>query len=182
MSGKTDSYRIADAARADLLARLALAWDGQWFLKLYEECGWETAVRVNTRVRHAFGRIEIRLLLRVLGKRRADDLQDAARVLRTYYEEVLTAGFDGEFRVEGNALHISVSECAALAGSKRAGLERHDQACVGCPELFQVYFETLLPDHGAEIKVLEQMGYGAGRCRYVVRTGQASQASETPKG
>lgn len=162
-------YSLSKAEQAALLARLALAWDGQWFLKAYEEYGWEGAARLNTRVRHAFGRIEMRLLLRALGKRQADDLGDAARVLQTYYGQVLAEGFAGEFQVARDRVHIWVTACAALAGARRAGLERHDQACLGCPELFRVYFETLLPGQTAEVEVMEQMGYGAGRCRYAVR-------------
>lgn len=146
-----------------------MAWDGQWFLKVYEEYGWETAAQLNARVRKAFGRIEMLLLLRTLGKRRAEDLEDVARVLQTYFEEVLTAGFSAEFWAEGDTVHFSVTECAALAGSKRAGLERHDQACLDCSGLVRVYLETLLPGHTAEVETVGQMGYGAERCQYVVR-------------
>lgn len=169
MSEREGEYVLSDAEKAKLLARLALAWDGQWFLKAYDEGGWELATRLNTRVRHAFGRIEALLLLRTLGKRHADDLEDAVQVLATYYREILTEGFDGEFWIEDGAVQVRVKECAALEGSKRARLERHDQACLGCPGLFRVYFETLLPGHTAQVESLEQMGYGGESCRYVVR-------------
>jgi hypothetical protein len=169
VSAENDPYTLSDAEKARLLGRLALAWDGQWFLKAYEECGWEIAARLNARVRRAFGRIEMAFLLRALGKRRAENVADAARVLQTYYGGVLAEGFRGEFQVEESAVYVTVTECAALAGSKRAGLDRHDQACIGCPELFRAYFEKLLPGHDVEVETLGQMGYGAERCRYVVR-------------
>jgi hypothetical protein len=169
VSKETEPYSLSDAKKARLLARLALAWDGQWFLKAYDEGGWELATQLNTRVRHAFGRIEMVLLLRTLGKRRATSPEDAAKMLGTYYGEVLAEGFEGDFQVERETLHVSVKECAALTGSIRANLDRHDQACLGCPELFRIYLETLLPNHTAEVTVLEQMGYGAERCRYEVR-------------
>ena len=123
-----------------------MAWDGQWFLKVYDECGWEVAARLNARVRAAFGRIEMRRMLRALGKRAADDLEDAARIIRTYFREVLAAGFDAEFSVERERIGVTVTRCAALSGSRRAGLERHDQACVACLGLWQTYVEVLLPD------------------------------------
>lgn len=162
-------YRLSEGQKARLLARLAMAWDGQWFLKACETYGWEAAAQLNARVRHAFGRIEMRLLLRTLGKPRADNLADVAQLLQTYFAEVLRAGFQGAFQVEGESLHLRVTECAALAGARRAGLERHDQACVGCPDLFRIYLETLLPGQAVQVEVLEQMGYGADQCRYVMR-------------
>jgi len=169
MNSTQTDYHLSGEEKAQLLARLALAWDGQWFLKTYQECGWEIASKLNTQVRHAFGRIEMRLLLRALGKRSATDIEDAARVLQAYYADVLQSGFKGEFQVQENAVHVSVTECAALAGSKRASLERHDQACIGCPQLFHVYFDTLLPGRSSiEVEILQQMGYGAERCCYVV--------------
>jgi len=155
-----------------MLALLAMAWDGQWFLKVYDEYGWQAAVRLNTRVRAAFGRFEMRRMLRALGKRTADDLKDAARIIQAYFREVLAAGFDAEFAGEGDQVEITVTRCAALSGSKRAGLERHDQACIACRGLWLAYFEVLLPDRPVEVEVKEQMGYGAPRCRIIMRTGR----------
>jgi hypothetical protein len=151
------------------MSRLAMAWDGQWFLKVYEEFDWETAARLNIRVRHAFARIEMLLTLRALDKTRATDLKDATRILQTYYDQLLSSGFQGEFRLEGDAAHITVSECAALTGSRRAQLERQDQACLTCTELFRVYYETLLRGYSAQVTTLAQMGDGAEQCLFQVR-------------
>lgn len=165
------AYNLPDAERARMLARLALAWDGQWFLKVYEEAGWETAARLNAQVRQAFGRIEMLMLLRALGKRQADDPADAALLLAAYFDQVLAAGFRGQFRAEGDSVHVTVTECAALDGSRRAGLERTDQACVACAGLLRVYFETLLRGCTAEVHTVAQMGSGAECCQYVVQLG-----------
>jgi hypothetical protein len=156
-----------------MLAFLAMAWDGQWFLKVYEEYGWDTAARLNARVRAAFGRIEMRRMLRALGKQAADDVADAARIIHTYFREVLAAGFDAEFVAEGECVEVIVTRCAALSGAKRARLERHDQSCVACPGLWQAYVEVLLPDTPVEIEIREQMGYGAPKCHVVIYAGRS---------
>jgi hypothetical protein len=170
----TTPYNLSERDRADLMARLAMAWDGQWFLKVYEEYGWDTAALINARVRQAFGRIEMLLLMRILGKQRAKDLQDAVHLLQVYYNQVFTAGFSGQFKVVGDTVHISVTECAAMAGAQRAGLERSDQACIACSGLFQVFFETLLRGQRVDVETLEQMGCGAEQCNSVVRVREPS--------
>jgi hypothetical protein len=161
-------YTISPQKRARMLALLAMAWDGQWFLRVHDEYGWTAAVELNTRVRAAFGRIEMRRMLRALGKQAADDFEDAARIIHTYFHEVLAAGFEAEFAVENDRMEITVTRCAAHLGSQRAGLERHDQSCLACPGLWQVYCEVLLPDIPVEVEVQEHMGHDAPRCLFVI--------------
>jgi len=163
-----ERYPIPPEKKARMLAFLAMAWDGQWFLKVYEEYGWDAAARLNARVRAAFGRIEMRRMLRALGKPAADDVIDAARIIHTYFRDVLAAGFDAEFVAEGERVEVIVTRCAALSGAKRANLERHDQSCVACPGLWRAYVDVLLPDTPVEIEIREQMGYGAPKCHVVI--------------
>jgi hypothetical protein len=158
--------------RARMLALLAMAWDGQWFLKVHDAYGWEAAAALNAQVRAAFGRIEMRRVLHALGKRAAADLEDATQIIQIYFREVLAAGFDAKFAANGNLAEITVTRCAALAGSKRAGLERHDQACVACQGLWPAYFEVLLPERSVEVVFEEQMGHGAPRCHIKIRAGR----------
>jgi hypothetical protein len=165
-----EQYIISPEERAHLLALLAMAWDGQWFLKVHAEHGWEEASRLNASVRAAFGRIEMRRMLRALGKRAADDLEDAVQIIHTYFQQALAAGFDAEFDVTKDRAEIAVMRCAALRGSKQAGLERHDQSCIACRGLWQAYAEVLLPETFTQVEVKEQMGRGASRCHIVVRT------------
>ena len=157
------------------LPRLMLAWDGQWFLKVHDEFDWKTAARLNARVRAAFGRIEMRVMLQALGKRRADDLHDAVRILRTYIERVFAAGFVGDFRIAGDQLDIFVTTCAAWEGAKRAALERTDQACIACEGIWGVWLETLLPDREVVLDIPERMGYGDPRCHIALRLERAAQ-------
>ena len=171
-------YTIAPEARARMLALLAMAWDGQWFLKVYDEYGWDAAARLNARVRAAFGRIEMRRMLRALGKQAAADFEDAVRIIMAYFRNVLAAGFDAELTCDQDRAEITVSRCAAYAGSSRAGLERHDQACVACRGLWQAYFEVLLPDTPVGIELKEQMGCGAPRCRIAIWAGRSHDTRE----
>ena len=85
-----------------------------------------------------------------------------------YFQEVLTAGFDAEFTVEGDRTEITVTRCVALSGSERVELERHDQACIACQALWPACFEVLLPDALAEVEMKEQMGHDAPRCHFVI--------------
>jgi hypothetical protein len=178
-----EQYAVPPEKRARMLALLAMAWDGQWFLKVYDAYGWEAAARLNARVRAAFGRIEMRRMLRALGKRAADDLEDAVQIIMAYFQGVLAAGFDAAFTSEGNRAEITVTRCAALAGAKRArtgvqGLERHDQACIACQGLWHAYFDVLLPDTPVEAELKEFMGHGALRCRILIRAGRTDDGRE----
>jgi hypothetical protein len=165
----SDVYPLQPTDLVRVLPRLMLAWDGQWFLKAYDEFDWETATRLNARVRAAFGRIEMRTMLQVLGKRHADDLSDAVRVLRTYIENVFAAGFVGDYRVEGTRLDAHIMTCVAWEGSKRAALERTDQACIACETLWIAWFKTLLPNRSIEFDIQGRMGYGDPRCHFVLQ-------------
>ncbi len=173
-----EQYEISTERKARMLALLAMAWDGQWFLKVYDEYGWAAAARLNAQVRAAFGRIEMRRMLRALGKRAADDLEDAAQIIRAYFQQVLAAGFDAEFVGAGDQTEIIVTRCAALSGAKRAGLERHDQSCIACQGLWQAYFEVLLPGTPVEVELKEQMGRGAPRCHAVIKAGRTHHDEE----
>ena len=77
---KNKKYEISSEVRAQVMAGLALAWDGQWFLKVHDKFGWDAAAELNIRTRIAFGRIEMRNTLLALGKKKADDLRDALEV------------------------------------------------------------------------------------------------------
>jgi hypothetical protein len=174
----SEAYIVPAEKRARMLALLAMAWDGQWFLKVYDAYGWEAAARLNAQVRAAFGRIEMRRMLHALGKRAAADLEDAVRIIQSYFREVLAAGFDAEFTWDGDRVEVTVTRCAALAGSQRAGLERRDQACVACHGLWPAYFDVLLPDTPVEVVLREQMGRGAPHCHIEICAGRIYEEEE----
>lgn len=163
-------YEIPPEARAQVMAGLALAWDGQWFLKVNDKYGWDTAAEINIRTRHAFGRIEMRATLQSLGKKQADDLGDALEIWQAYFRMFGAdrGVFAGNYTIEGDTLMVTVHKCAAWDGARRAKLEKDVQACLTCDHLWKIWFGTLLPGHDVSQEVIARMGFGDPQCRFRV--------------
>jgi hypothetical protein len=168
MAPETELYEFPPESKPALLTRLLMAWDGQWYLKVYDRFGWEAATELNARVRTDYGRIEMRSVLRALGKRRADDLSDAVRVLRSYYQ-LYGEAFDAVYTIGQDQVDVLITLCSALEGSKRAHLERHDQACVACETLWPAWFRALMPGRRFSLEIDGRMGCGASRCHFIIR-------------
>jgi hypothetical protein len=152
-----------------MLRKLLLYWDGQWFLKTVDAFGLGAAIDVNARVRSAFGSIEMRTLLKTLGKRQARDLPDAMRMLETYAEVFMGGTLRAQFAAaDADHAEVIVLRCAAFEGAKRAGLPRSDQACVACENLWSAWLETLLPDAEAIVNYPQRQGMGDPRCRFTI--------------
>jgi hypothetical protein len=164
------SYEIPPEARAQVMAGLALAWDGQWFLKVNDKFGWDAAAELNIRTRIAFGRIEMRSTLLALGKKKANDLQDALDVWQAYFRMFGAdrGVFAGDYAIEGDTLAVTVHKCAAWEGAKQAKLEKDIQACLTCGNLWQTWFGALLPDCNVNQEVIARMGFGDPQCRFRV--------------
>ncbi len=164
-----DLYPLSDEVKVNMLRKLIFFWDGQWFLKTVDEFGLEAAIRLNARVRAAFGRIEMRTLLRALGKRRADDLADATRLIATYGEVLMGGILRADFQVvTPTQAEVWIYRCAAYEGAKMARLERVDQACVACETLWDAWFEVLLPDTSVIVQYPMRQGKGDPHCRFVI--------------
>ena len=105
------SYSIPLEARAPLMAQLAFAWDGQWFLKVYDKFGWDVASEINARVGFSKSKIEMKAVLRALGKREADDLADALAVCQGYMEifNFASDAFVDEQVIEDDTIHATVT-------------------------------------------------------------------------
>jgi hypothetical protein len=162
-------YALAQADQLQMLRKLLLYWDGQWFLKTVEAFGLEAAIDLNAQVRASFGRIEMRLLLKALGKRRADDLHDAMHMLETYAQTFMGGALRAEFATANTGhAEVIIRRCAAFEGAKRAALPRVDQACVACETLWTAWLETLLPGAGVNIQVPMRQGMGDAACRFLI--------------
>jgi hypothetical protein len=168
-------YKIPLETRMEMIQRLLWAWDGQWFLKVYEEFGWETATRINSYVRVSFGRAEMLTLLRALGKTRAKDLEDAGKIFQAYASQILGKGFSGRGLMEDGRLNIFITRCAALEGARLTNLERNDQACIACEGLWPAWFRTLLRGNDVHMEIKERMGDGAECCHFVMEVDQADE-------
>jgi L-2-amino-thiazoline-4-carboxylic acid hydrolase len=166
------AYTLSDGEQAQMLRKLMLYWDGQWFLKSVETLGLEAAIDLNARVRASFGHIEMRVLLKTLGKSQAGDLPDAMRLLDTYAQAFMGGTLRAEFIAQGpDRAEVTVGRCAAYEGAKRAGLPRQDQACVACETVWTAWLETLLPGTQVDVQYPQRMGKGDRICRFVIRTG-----------
>jgi hypothetical protein len=164
-----DLYPLSDEVKVNMLRKLAMFWDGQWFLKTVDEFGLETAIRLNARVRAAFGRIEMRTLLRALGKRRTDDLADAIRLIATYGEVLMGGALRADFQMATpTQAEVLTYRCAAYEGAKMAHLDRVDQACVACETLWDAWFEVLLPDTPLTVRYPLRQGKGDPHCHFII--------------
>jgi hypothetical protein len=164
------AYQLSLDEQTQMLRKLMLYWDGQWFLKAVEAFGLEAAIDLNARVRTSFGRIEMRTLLRTVGKSQADDLADALRLLETYADTFLGSRLRAEFAaLSDDRAEVIVRRCAAYEGAKRAALPRADQACVACETLWDAWLETLLPGVPVETDYPMRQGKGDGHCHFTIR-------------
>ncbi len=166
-------HPLSATDQVQMLRKLLLYWDGQWFLKVAEAFGLEAAIGLNARVRASFGRIEMRTLLKTVGKSRADDLPDAMRLLQTYAAAFMGEALRAEFTLlDANQAEVIVRRCAAYEGAKRAALPRADQACVACETLWNAWLEILLPDSKVEVQYPLRQGKGDPYCHFAIRVGE----------
>lgn len=162
-----NSEKLSSEAAAKLLGKLMLAWDGQWFLKTAQECGVETAVALNAKVRASFGRIEIREFLKAKGHSGAKSVAEAVALLGEYQRVFLGEGMAAEWEVDSNTVAVGVSRCAPQEGAGRAGL-RPDTPCVACETVWDSWLEAVMPGSRWETQIHASMGRGAGACKIVL--------------
>jgi hypothetical protein len=153
---------------SELLGRLMLAWDGQWFLKVAESCGLEKAVELNAKVRTSFGRIEIREYLKALGIRSAGSVQEAVRLVEAYGRLFLGDGLRTSWEMRGEEVVVSVQRCVPQEGAGRAGL-KPDTPCIACETVWGAWLETALPGTRWVTEINHSLGRGADSCEIVVR-------------
>jgi hypothetical protein len=163
-------YRLSDADQVKMLRKLLLYWDGQWFLNAVDTYGIDEAIALNARVRASFARFEMRVTLKAVGKRRADDLPDAMRLIETYAQTFMGGALRADFvEADQSRAEVRVRRCAAFEGAKRANLARVDQACVACEGLWHAWLEALLPDSRVEVQYPARMGKGDPQCSFFVQ-------------
>jgi len=161
-------YPLSDADKVKMLRKLALFWDGQWFLRAADMFGLNEAIALNAAVRTAFGRIEMRTMLKALGKQEADDLADAMRMIATHSDLLLGPGIRADYEFGERRAQVVVRRCAAYEGAKRANLPRQDQACISCETLWDAWFEVLLPSTEIRVKYPQRQGMGDDVCKFVM--------------
>jgi hypothetical protein len=164
-------YQLSDEDKVKMLRKLALFWDGQWFLRAVDKFGLEAAIELNATVRNAFGRIEMRTILKGVRKKQADDLTDAVRMIATHTDLLLGPGVRADYLLEQDQARIIVRRCAAFEGAKRANLERKDQACVTCETLWDTWLQSLLPESDIVVRYPQRQGRGDPVCEFIIEQG-----------
>ncbi len=171
MSLKVDveKYFVPPEIKLKSLRRLLLAWDGQWFLKIYLENGINKAIELNRKVRASFGKIEMKTILKFLGKKEADDFLDALKIILTYSEIFFGEGLKEEHCFRNGSAEVKIYRCPAFEGVKKAGLERIDQACIACESLWKTWIKTLLPKSNVEVEFIKRKGFGDALCQIILK-------------
>jgi hypothetical protein len=159
-------YNIDKDKQLDIMRWLMYAWDGQWLGRTAAVYGAGEAAKMNSRVRSAFAKIEMKGLLALVGKKQADNLSDAAEMLRTYFDLVFgERGFQGRFSPVaaapggGSRLEIQVVKLTALDSLKKVAQAANEPATGACELLWTTWFESLLPDAQLQVASRSENGY-----------------------
>jgi hypothetical protein len=156
-------YTIDPQKQTEVLRWLMFAWDGQWQARILALYGPTEASRLGARVRSAFGKVEMRALLSLVGKERAVNLADAANLLETYFNFVWgERSFQGRFLPPETGpngmprLTVQVREMTALESLKKAAQAAGEDPSLACEMLWSAWLETLLPD--TQVQVTARLG------------------------
>jgi hypothetical protein len=104
-----------------------------------------------------------------VGKKTADDLPDAMRLLETYAQAFMRGRLRAEFTaLDEERAEVIVSRCAAYEGAKLAALPRQDQVCVACETLWNAWMEVLMPGMEMDIQYPLRQGRGDPVCKFIV--------------
>jgi hypothetical protein len=164
----SDKHDLPPEQAIELLSRLMLSWDGQWFLKVAQACGVEKGVELNALTRASFGRIEMREFLRALRHPGAASIQEATELVHAYQSLFLGRGVDATFEVDGDTVSVAVGRCSPQEGAGRAGL-RPDTPCVACETVWDAWLGAAMPGSRWTTDVQAAMGRGAGACKIVLK-------------
>ena len=146
-------YEIDQSKGIEVLRWLMYSWDSQWLSRTGAVYGPAEASKINSRVRSAFGKVEMRTLLALLGKKQADGLADAAEMLKAYFGLVFgPRGFEGQIKpVEAGPtgsprLQVEVKRLMPFDALKKAAQAAGESPATACELLWTGWMETLLPE------------------------------------
>lgn len=156
-------YTIDPNKQTEVLRWLMYAWDGQWQARALALYGPVETSRLSARVRSAFGKVEMKALLALVGKERAINLADAAELLEAYFNFIWgERGFQGRFlplETASNGLSrltVQVKRMTALESLKKAAQAAGEDPSLPCEMLWSAWLETLLPD--TQVQVTARIG------------------------
>jgi len=159
-----DRYRLDSSSKVRMLQQLALAWDGQWFLKTSEKYGTDEAVALNQTVGRSCQRLVARMSLKAWKAEKAADFEDAGRMVRGLLDWSLGPLWKSDFEIAKDSIRIEVFRCPVFEGAKQANLERTDQSCLNCAVAWSNWIDVLLPGQEVKVTHLSKISEGSNSC------------------
>ena len=159
-----DRYMLDHSSKVRMLQNLALAWDGQWFIKTSEQFGTDQATTLNQTVGKSIQRIVARMSLKAWKKEEAVDFEDAGHMIRSMLDWSQGRFWEANFEIAKESIHIEVARCPFYEGAKQAKLERTDQACVNCADAWSTWIDAFLPGQKTNVTHLSKMSGGSTTC------------------
>lgn len=159
-------------ALVELISTCWRSHDGQWFLKVAAEVGFDPAMRLNERAIASLGRIELRELKRVTGIASLDTMEDVAEWYRL--SSYVFGGFGRPERaltvLDADTLVIEIGQCFGEPIAARSGYAHlapgEFPPCLGWLERQRAWGDAL----SARYRFTVDREPADGRpCRYVVR-------------
>jgi hypothetical protein len=154
----------------DILRWLVAAQEGQWLVRTAAAYGAVESLKLYGKVRSTQAKSEMKAILTLLGKTKADNLADASQILAEFLRAVYgERGWAGTFKTtageasnNGTArVEIEVNRFIALDNAKKVGQGSPEALALMFDTLWSSWFEALLPD--ADLHVTTQLAGSGGR-------------------
>ena len=133
---------LEKAELKELLNKCWMTHDGMWFFHCMQECGMETANKMNKAAIRSMGSIEIGRIMKSFGIEKITGANDIENLLDAARQTVVAdfMKFNPVFSAE-NTLHIDMVECFAYKGMQRIGAISQYEC--GIFERIETWFDTL---------------------------------------
>ncbi len=107
----------------ELINKCWMTHDGMWFFHCVQECGIETANKLNKAAIASLSPIEAKRIQKAFGLGEFRSLDDVLRLLEAMKQVVFADFMKFTYRVApGNILHFEMESCFAYEGMKRIGV------------------------------------------------------------
>jgi hypothetical protein len=154
----------------EILRWLLGAQEGQWLVRTAAAYGAVESLKLYGKVRATQAKAEMKAMLTLAGKTKAETLSEAAQILQEYIKMVYgERGWLGTFKLSATEannngtvrLEIEVSRFTPLENAKKIGQSAPEALTLLCDSLWGGWFEALLPE--AELHVSTQLAGTNGR-------------------
>jgi cytochrome P450 len=166
------SAELTAAQREDLLRKSWMANDGLWFYQTAKAGGIDAANEANTEVVREFGRQEMARLMRALGIRKVETIEQYRQLYQAAVDLFLGALVVADESLDGDTHQLDITTCFAYKAVKRAGIDKAYHCGPG--ERLTGWLHAMdLPAEIVPAVGLCQMAH-TGSCSYRVKLGLPS--------